>query len=220
MFMFRFFPTALLLLLALVWQPVFRTDGSGRQASAAHCFAWQGGRLAAGHRSRLPVSQVQDVLSGNPAGAGAQHLGGNVEQSLLFERRHLLFGAITGSDTRDRYGNYFTFFWRAQRPANLTVRLEYRQQKLGSMVQAREVTYPDANGSFITRFSRQRRRLPRTRPRFGVACAFNRESSSHRGARANPTSGDEGFAAIRRGHQARGLTVRRAYRYIPSSTQT
>ena len=79
-------------------------------------------------------------------------MGGNVEQSLIFERRHLLFGAITGSDIRDRYGNYFTFFWRSQRPANLTIRLEYRQQKLGSMVQAREVTYPDAKGSFITRF--------------------------------------------------------------------
>ena len=80
-------------------------------------------------------------------------MGGNVEQSLIFERRHLLFGAITGSDIRDRYGNYFTFFWRAKRPANLTVRLEYRQQKLGSMVQAREVDYPDTHGSHATRFS-------------------------------------------------------------------
>ena len=83
----------------------------------------------------------------------ASACGGNVEQSLVFERRHLLYGAITGSDIRDRYGNYFTFFWRARRPANLTVRLEYRQQKLGSMVQAREVDYPDAKGSYITRFS-------------------------------------------------------------------
>ncbi len=80
-------------------------------------------------------------------------MGGNVEQSLIFERRHLLFGAITGSDIRDRYGNYFTFFWRSQRPENLTIRLEYRQQKLGSMIQAREVNYPDAKGSFITRFA-------------------------------------------------------------------
>ena len=80
-------------------------------------------------------------------------MGGNVEQSLIFERRHLLFGAISGSDIRDRYGNYFTFFWRATKPADLTIRLEYRQQKLGSMVQAREVSYPDAKGSHITRFA-------------------------------------------------------------------
>lgn len=60
------------------------------------------------------------------------------EQSLAFERRHLLYGAITGSDIRNRYGNYFTFFWRAKRQANLTLRLEYRQQRLGGYVQARD----------------------------------------------------------------------------------
>ena len=80
-------------------------------------------------------------------------MGGNVEQSLIFERRRLLFGAITGSDVRDRYGNYFSFFWRATRAANLTVRFEYRQQKLGGMIQAREVSYPAARGSYITRFA-------------------------------------------------------------------
>lgn len=92
----------------------------------------------------LETPQVQGISTG-----------GNVEQSLVFERRRLLFGAITGADIRDRYGNYFTFFWRSRRPtpANLTVRLEYRQQKLGSMIQAREVNYPGARGSYITRFS-------------------------------------------------------------------
>ena len=75
------------------------------------------------------------------------------EQSLAFERRRLLYGAITGSDTRDRYGNYYTFFWRSLRPADLTVRLEYRQQKLGGLVQAREVDYPAFKGSRVTRFA-------------------------------------------------------------------
>lgn len=75
------------------------------------------------------------------------------QESIYFERRHLLYGAITGSDTRDRYGDYYTFFWRAKRPANLTVRLEYRQQKTGGLVQAREVDYPAAHGSYATRFT-------------------------------------------------------------------
>ena len=79
--------------------------------------------------------------------------GTNEEQSLAFERRRLLYGAITGSDTRDRYGNYFTFYWRALRPANLTVRLEYRQQKTGGLVQAREVDYPGTKGSHVTNFN-------------------------------------------------------------------
>jgi hypothetical protein len=76
----------------------------------------------------------------------------NEEQSLAYERKRLLYGAVTPSDIRNRYGNYFTFFWRSLRPANLTVRLEYRQQKLGAFVQAREVDYPVARGSFATTF--------------------------------------------------------------------
>jgi hypothetical protein len=41
--------------------------------------------------------------------------GANEEQSIAYERKRLLYGAITGSDIRDRYGNYFTFYWRARR---------------------------------------------------------------------------------------------------------
>lgn len=74
------------------------------------------------------------------------------EPSLAFERRRLLYGAITGSDIRNRYGNYFTFFWRAKRRANLSLRLEYRQRKLGPYLLAREVEYPDARGSYTTHF--------------------------------------------------------------------
>ncbi len=74
------------------------------------------------------------------------------EISLAFERKRLLYGAVSGSDIRNRYGNYFTFFWRADRRANLTLRLEYRQRKLGAFLQAREVEYPAARGSFTTHF--------------------------------------------------------------------
>ena len=89
----------------------------------------------------------------SPEVTGIKTGGASEEQSITFERQRLLYGAITGSDTRDRYGNYFTFFWRALRPADLTVRLEYRQQKLGGLVQAREVDYPAAKGSFVTNFT-------------------------------------------------------------------
>ncbi len=89
----------------------------------------------------------------SPQVTGIKAGGTNEEQSLTFERRRLLYGAITGSDTRDRYGNYYVFFWRALRPADLTLRLEYRQQKVGGFVQAREVDYPDAKGSHVTRIS-------------------------------------------------------------------
>lgn len=74
-------------------------------------------------------------------------------RSIGFERKRLLFGAVTPSDERDRYGNYFTFFWRTRRPADLVLRLEYRQGNLGPLVQAREVAYPAARpGSRRTEF--------------------------------------------------------------------
>lgn len=69
-----------------------------------------------------------------------------------FERKRALYGAITPSDQRERYGNYFTFMWDTKRPADVVVRLEYRQQALGPMVQTKEVSYRAASGHRITRF--------------------------------------------------------------------
>ncbi len=45
------------------------------------------------------------------------------------------------------------FFWRAKRPATITVRLEYRPETLHGATQAREVTYPNAKGSHKTDFA-------------------------------------------------------------------
>jgi hypothetical protein len=72
---------------------------------------------------------------------------------LEFERSYRLHGAITGADRSQRYGNYFDFFWRVKRPANVTIRLEYRQEKLRSFVQAREISYENANGNMKTEFT-------------------------------------------------------------------
>jgi hypothetical protein len=74
------------------------------------------------------------------------------DASINFERQYRLFGAVTGLDQHQRFGDYFDFFWRAKRRADLTVRLEYRQEKLHSFVQAREVSYPGARGSYRTEF--------------------------------------------------------------------
>ena len=74
------------------------------------------------------------------------------DASIRFERQYRLFGAATKLDQRERYGNYFDFFWRARRAANLTVRLEYRQEKLHAHMQAQEASYPNARGSYKTEF--------------------------------------------------------------------
>ncbi len=74
-------------------------------------------------------------------------------QMLAFERQRINFGAVTQIDRQQRYGHYFTFFWRTDRTADLTVRLEYRQESLGALVQAREIAYPQVKGSKKTDFA-------------------------------------------------------------------
>src|SRR5215212_1904912 len=72
--------------------------------------------------------------------------------SITFERQYRLFGAVTRLDQHQRFGNYFDFFWRANRPADVIVRLEYRQEKLHAHVQAQELSYSDVRGSQKTAF--------------------------------------------------------------------
>jgi hypothetical protein len=75
------------------------------------------------------------------------------EASINFESRYRLHGAVTALDERERSGNYFDFFWRAKRDADITVRLEYRQEELRSFVQAREIRYPNARGNHKSEFA-------------------------------------------------------------------
>jgi hypothetical protein len=92
---------------------------------------------------------ISSALSSNPHNPTA----GIAEASLGFERTYRLYGAITAADKNQRYGNYFDFFWRAKRPANVTVRLEYRQEKLRSFLQAREISYANVKGNNKTEFA-------------------------------------------------------------------
>jgi hypothetical protein len=70
-----------------------------------------------------------------------------------FERQRLNFGAITQNDRQQRFGHYFSFFWRTKRPADLIVRFEYRQERLGAYVQAQEIQYKNVRGSMKTDFA-------------------------------------------------------------------
>jgi hypothetical protein len=74
------------------------------------------------------------------------------ELMIQFERKRHTWGAITAYDYYSKTGQYFTFFWRATRPANLTLRLEYRQANLKNYVQGREINYPNARGSHESEF--------------------------------------------------------------------
>lgn len=97
-------------------------------------------------KARKSLSSAMSTNPNNPTA-------GIAEASLGFERTYRLYGAITAADKNQRYGNYFDFFWRVKRPANVTVRLEYRQEKLRSFLQARELSYANAKGNYKTEFA-------------------------------------------------------------------
>jgi len=76
-----------------------------------------------------------------------------LNETVNFERTRVNFGALSADERRQRQGTYFDIFWRAKRPADLAVRLEYRQAKLGNAVRAQEVAYQGAKGSVKTSFA-------------------------------------------------------------------
>ena len=100
-------------------------------------------------KAKKSFSQALSANANNPNNP----TNGIAEASLGFERTYRLYGAISQADKNQRYGNYLDFFWRVKRPANVTVRLEYRQEKLRAFVQAREVSYSNATGNNKTEFA-------------------------------------------------------------------
>lgn len=79
---------------------------------------------------------------------------GQPNEYIDFERRHYMWPATTGLERDQLKGNYYNFFWwNHGAPADVTVRLEYRQANLGNFVMAREKSYSNVKGSVCTRFS-------------------------------------------------------------------
>jgi len=74
------------------------------------------------------------------------------DQTVNFERARITHGAVESFEIRQRFGNYFTFFWRTRTGSDVTFRLEYRQSELGNQVLAQERYYPAARGSFESEF--------------------------------------------------------------------
>ncbi len=104
----------------------------------------------AGQRARQTTSTISGKsLSGT---SPSQKTATLQDAPITFERQYRLFGAVTALDQRQRFGNYFDFFWRAKRPSDVTVRLEYRQEKLHDHVQAQEIIYRNVRGTHKTEF--------------------------------------------------------------------
>ncbi len=73
-------------------------------------------------------------------------------EPVIFERQRVEWGAVGWTEREERFGSYYTFFWRTSEQADVTVRLEYRQAALGNYVMALERYYPNAKGSFKSDF--------------------------------------------------------------------
>jgi hypothetical protein len=108
-----------------------------------------------GERAQKGKSRGTKAAGPNQTGAPAtKSKSGSAVQdaSINFERQYRLFGAVTKLDQRERFGNYLDFFWRARRPADVTVRLEYQQEKLHAHVQAQEISYHNVRGTLHSEF--------------------------------------------------------------------
>ena len=101
----------------------------------------------AGQRARQTTSTL-----GSKSTSPSQKTATLQDAPITFERQFRMFGAVTALDQRQRFGNYFDFFWRAKRPSDVTVRLEYRQEKLHEHVQAQEINYRNVQGTHKTEF--------------------------------------------------------------------
>jgi hypothetical protein len=102
-----------------------------------------------GERAQQSASKLSP---GGSSTAPSQKTATLADTQIVFERQYRLFGAVTGLDQAQRCGDYFDFFWRAKRPADVTVRLEYRQEKLHDFVQAQEISYQSVRGTHKTEF--------------------------------------------------------------------
>ncbi len=76
------------------------------------------------------------------------------DPSIPFERQHYLYGAVSQKEMAERYGNYYTVFWKADdRSQPVKVRLEYRQSLTGLVVKSTEQVVTDIRKNNITQFA-------------------------------------------------------------------
>lgn len=79
---------------------------------------------------------------------------GQQSEAIDFERLYYMWPATTKLDQDSLKGNYMNFYWwNHGAPADVTVRLEYRQANLGNFVMAREKSYTSVKGSTKTQFT-------------------------------------------------------------------
>ncbi len=74
-------------------------------------------------------------------------------QAVNFEREHYLYGAVTAEEIRNRFGHYYTIFWKLDdRTGPVTVRFDYRMANSALKSFSKEIVVDDIRRSNITKF--------------------------------------------------------------------
>ncbi len=69
------------------------------------------------------------------------------DQMIRFEQRYYLYGAVTDDEFVEKFGNYYTIFFKAPSSATpVTVRFEYRQSLTGPKIHTLESTVDKLSG--------------------------------------------------------------------------
>ncbi|MEX2581128.1 MAG: hypothetical protein WD342_18865 [Verrucomicrobiales bacterium] len=74
------------------------------------------------------------------------------DEMVEFESRRFLYGAVDSEDHKERWGNYFSIFWKSETKAPATVRLEYRQGGTGPAIHRKETFVPEPGRRNVTKF--------------------------------------------------------------------
>lgn len=73
--------------------------------------------------------------------------------TILFERQHFVYGAVTKKDIVDRFGHYYAFFWKTtDRTGPVTIKFEYQQAKSGLSKRVQEQVVDDIHRSNVSKF--------------------------------------------------------------------
>ncbi len=76
-----------------------------------------------------------------------------MDQAIMFERQHHLYGAVSKADMIERGGHYYTVFWKVKdRSSPVTVRFEYRQANDALTTKTQEIEVSDIRRSNVSRF--------------------------------------------------------------------
>lgn len=73
--------------------------------------------------------------------------------TILFERQHFIYGAVSKKDIVDRFGHYYAFFWKTtDRTGPVTIKFEYQQAKSGLSKRVQEQVVEDIHRSNVSKF--------------------------------------------------------------------